>query len=189
MATRYLLDSNLLVYAVDRREPAKRERAREVLRRVGGAGSVALPAQVLSEFANACLRKLEPRPDPATVRREVERLLLAFPVFSTAVAACPVGKWGRRLLTAPTAKANGFSGHACGKSPLRCIPKAPSEPESVKSLKAASFRSECSNRRTRLVTSLESAAKFLPGDRTDYLPEPRKSSVIKSLTAHILLRH
>jgi predicted nucleic acid-binding protein len=81
MAARYLIDTNLLVYAVDRREPEKRDRAREVLRRVGGAGSAVLPAQVLSEFANACLRKLEPRPDPATVRREVERLLLAFPVL------------------------------------------------------------------------------------------------------------
>ncbi len=81
MAARYLLDTNLLVYAVDRREPLKRNRARELLRRVGGAGSAALPAQVLSEFANACLRKLEPRPDPAALRREVERLLLAFPVL------------------------------------------------------------------------------------------------------------
>jgi predicted nucleic acid-binding protein len=59
----------------------KRDSAMEVLRRVAGAGSAALPAQVLSEFANACLRKLEPRPDPAAVRREVERLLLAFPVL------------------------------------------------------------------------------------------------------------
>src|SRR5918994_5921721 len=81
MAARYVVDTNLLVYALDRREPEKRERAREVLRRVGGAGSAALPAQVLSEFANACLRKLEPRPEPATVRREVERLMLAFPVL------------------------------------------------------------------------------------------------------------
>src|SRR5919107_2514769 len=81
MATRYVVDTNLLVYALDRREPEKRERAREVLRRVGGAGTAALPAQVLSEFANACLRKLEPRPDPETVRREVERLMLAFPVL------------------------------------------------------------------------------------------------------------
>src|SRR3712207_8809285 len=79
MTARYLVDTNLLVYVLDRREPAKRERAREVLRRVGGAGSAALPAQVLSEFANACLRRLEPRPDPEVVRREVERLLLAFP--------------------------------------------------------------------------------------------------------------
>jgi predicted nucleic acid-binding protein len=81
MAARYLLDTNLLVYALDRREPVKRDRAREVLRRVGGAGSAALLAQALSEFASACLRKLEPRPDPAAVRREVERLLLAFPVL------------------------------------------------------------------------------------------------------------
>jgi predicted nucleic acid-binding protein len=81
MAARYLVDTNVLVYAVDRREPEKRERAREVLRRLGAAGSAALPAQVLSEFSSACLRKLDPRPDPETVRREVERLLLAFPVL------------------------------------------------------------------------------------------------------------
>jgi len=80
MASRYVLDTNLLVYAVDRREPLKRDRAREVLRRVGGSGSGALPAQALAEFTNACLRKLEPRPDPEAIRREVERLLLAFPV-------------------------------------------------------------------------------------------------------------
>jgi predicted nucleic acid-binding protein len=43
---------------LDRREPVKRDRAIEVLRRVAGAGCAALPAQVLSEFANACLRKL-----------------------------------------------------------------------------------------------------------------------------------
>ena len=76
-----VVDTNVLVYALDRREPEKRERAREVLRRVGGAGTAALPAQVLSEFANACLRKLEPRPDPEAIRREVERLMLAFPIL------------------------------------------------------------------------------------------------------------
>ena len=80
MAARYVLDTNVLVYALDRREPEKRDRAREVLRRVGASGAV-LPAQVLSEFANVCLRKLETRPDPAAVQREVERLLLAFPVL------------------------------------------------------------------------------------------------------------
>src|SRR5215210_9026587 len=81
MAARFVVDTRVLVYALDRREPEKRERAREVLRRVGGAGTAALPAQVLSEFGGACLRKLEPRPDPTTVRREVERLMLAFPVL------------------------------------------------------------------------------------------------------------
>jgi predicted nucleic acid-binding protein len=34
MATRCVVDTNLLVYALDRREPEKRERAREVLRRI-----------------------------------------------------------------------------------------------------------------------------------------------------------
>jgi predicted nucleic acid-binding protein len=81
MTTRYVVDTNVLVYALDRREPEKRERAREVLRRVGGAGTAALPAQVLSEFGGACLRKLEPRPDAEAIRREVERLMLAFPVL------------------------------------------------------------------------------------------------------------
>src|SRR3712207_5496426 len=80
MAARYVLDTNVLVYALDRREPEKRDRAREVLRRLGASGAI-LPAQVLSEFANVCLRKLEPRPDPVAVQREVERLLLAFPVL------------------------------------------------------------------------------------------------------------
>src|SRR5215204_7304136 len=81
MAARYVVDTNVLVYALDRREPDKRERAREVLRRVGGAGTAALPAQILSEFGGACLRKLEPRPEAEAIRWEVERLMLAFPVL------------------------------------------------------------------------------------------------------------
>ena len=39
MTAHYLVDTNVLVYALDRREPAKRERAREVLRRTGSTGS------------------------------------------------------------------------------------------------------------------------------------------------------
>jgi predicted nucleic acid-binding protein len=77
----YVVDTKVLLYALDRREPEKRERAREVLRRVGGAGTAALPAQVLREFGGACSRRLEPRPDPSAVRREVERLMLAFPTL------------------------------------------------------------------------------------------------------------
>jgi predicted nucleic acid-binding protein len=71
----------LLVYALDRREPEKRERAREVLRRLGGAGTAALPAQALSEFGGACLRRLEPRRDAEAIPREVERLMIAFPLL------------------------------------------------------------------------------------------------------------
>src|SRR5918997_3676294 len=81
MAARYVVDTNVLVYALDRRVPEKRERARKLLRCVGGAGTAALPAQVLSEFGGTCLRKLEPRPDAEAIRREVERLMLAFPLL------------------------------------------------------------------------------------------------------------
>src|ERR687894_2585991 len=81
MVARCVVDTNLLVYALYHREPEKRERAREVLRRVGGAGTAALPAQVLSEFANVCLSKLEPRPEAQAIRREVEHLMLAVPLF------------------------------------------------------------------------------------------------------------
>jgi predicted nucleic acid-binding protein len=81
MAARYVVDTDVLVYALDRRQPEKRQRAREVLRRVGTAGTAVLPAQVLSEFGGACLRKLEPRPESEAIRREVERLMLAFPIL------------------------------------------------------------------------------------------------------------
>ena len=107
MATRYVVDTNVLVYALDRREPEKRERAREVLRRVGVAGTAALPAQVLSEFGGACLRKLEPRREAEPIRQEVERLMLAFPLL---------------LLTGPwCSKPCGASGSTC--SPPTTTPR------------------------------------------------------------------
>ena len=81
MSLRYLFDTNVLVYAVDPGEPAKRDRAREAIRRAVSSGSAALPAQALSEYANVRLKKLRPSPDPGAIGREVERLLLAFPVL------------------------------------------------------------------------------------------------------------
>lgn len=81
VAARYLLDTNLLVYTVDGREPAKRQRSQEVVRRVTRSRTAALPAQALSEFSNACLKKLQPAPHPSVIAREVERLLLALPVL------------------------------------------------------------------------------------------------------------
>jgi predicted nucleic acid-binding protein len=112
MAARYVVDTNLLIYTLDRREPEKRERAREVLRRVGGSGTAALPAQVLSEFANVCLRKLEPRPNPTTVRREVERLMLAFPVLPV------TGPWCSKTCGASGSTGSPTTTPRSGRSPV-----------------------------------------------------------------------
>lgn len=81
MSPRYLLDSNVLVYTLDARAPDKRERAKETIRRVALGDSAALPAQSLSELSNVCLRKLEPALKPREIRREIERLQVAFPVI------------------------------------------------------------------------------------------------------------
>ena len=74
-------------------------------------------------------------------------------------------------MTTPTAKAVGFSGHACG-NPLRYVPKAPSEPVgpetlilSVSSICAASYRSVTVAAGCNSVASPESAAKILLGNR------------------------
>lgn len=81
MSPRYLVDSNILVYTLDARDPEKREWAKEVIRRVALSGSAALPVQSLSELSNVCLRKLEPALTPREVRQEVERLYIAFEVI------------------------------------------------------------------------------------------------------------
>ncbi|WP_047864372.1 PIN domain-containing protein [Rubrobacter aplysinae] len=81
MSPRYLLDSNILVYTLDAREPDKREWAKETIRRAALGGSAALPAQGLSEFSNVCLKKLEPALEPREIQQEIERLQVAFPVI------------------------------------------------------------------------------------------------------------
>ncbi len=55
-----LLDTNILVYAYDPRDPIKQRRAIEVLNRVRGARIGVISAQVLSEFYNAATQKLTP---------------------------------------------------------------------------------------------------------------------------------
>ena len=97
-----MFDTNVHVYSMDSREPAKRDRAREASRRAVRLGSAALPAQALSEYANVRLRKLTPSPDPGAVGREVERLLLAFPVLpltGPVVLQGPAGRARPRALS------------------------------------------------------------------------------------------
>lgn len=57
MSERVFVDTNIWVYAVDRAEPAKRERARAVLAPVDDA-HITVSSQVLSEFYTVVTRKL-----------------------------------------------------------------------------------------------------------------------------------
>ena len=66
---RYLLDTNVLVYGVDGRDPDKQDRALDVLARVGRppAGPLAaLPAQALAEFSRVTMPGSSRRSRPTT---------------------------------------------------------------------------------------------------------------------------
>ena len=81
MTSSYLLDTNLLVYCFDDREPKKQERALELLDRVGRGPSAALPAQVLAEFANVMLYKMEPPLPPEEVYEQIQLYKKVFPTY------------------------------------------------------------------------------------------------------------
>jgi len=63
-ADRFLVDTNVLIYAYDRSEATKQLRAREVLSRLVDEGSGVLSTQVLAEFFSAATRKLPERMTP-----------------------------------------------------------------------------------------------------------------------------
>jgi predicted nucleic acid-binding protein len=71
IAGRSLVDTNVLVYAYDLSEPAKQERAFEVLDHLAETGAGVLSVQVLSEFFTVVTRKI---PKPLSVEDAVERV-------------------------------------------------------------------------------------------------------------------
>ncbi len=79
MSTRRFMDTNVLVYRFDHDEPAKRDRARQLLDESGGAGRLVLSTQVLQEFYVSVTRKLA-RPLSANDALEAVRHLSEFPV-------------------------------------------------------------------------------------------------------------
>ncbi len=81
MDASYLLDSNLLVYCFDEEEPEKKDRALATIDRVGRLPKAALPSQVLAEFSNVALYKLEPPLSPDEVNEQVELYREVFPVL------------------------------------------------------------------------------------------------------------
>lgn len=71
MSAREFLDTNVLIYADDARDPRKRTRARELIRRLLRERRGVLSLQVLQEFFAAATRKLGMRSEDAR-RRVVE---------------------------------------------------------------------------------------------------------------------
>ncbi len=74
-----IVDTNVLVYLFDGRDPDKRKVARAAIDRLGRSGEGALPAQVLAEFSSVMLRKLGR--DAGAVAADVDVLRRVFPVL------------------------------------------------------------------------------------------------------------
>ena len=79
-----LVDTNILVYRVDPRFPAKQARAIELLRDGVSNNSLVLPHQAIIEFVSAVTKPIAGKRSLLTVEeahREAEELLIQFPVI------------------------------------------------------------------------------------------------------------
>lgn len=77
----FLVDTNVLVYAVDPEHESKRKRAEDVLAFIGSAGRGVLSAQVLAEFANVVFRRAGSKAVMEEAGRQVEAYDHAFVVL------------------------------------------------------------------------------------------------------------
>ena len=78
-----LVDTNILVYRCDPRDPAKREAARTVLRHGGASGELRIAHQSLVEFVNSVIRSRgaeSPLMNREDATRQAELYMAEFPV-------------------------------------------------------------------------------------------------------------
>ena len=78
----FLVDANVLVYAVDVSEDVKQLRALKVLTRLGQSGRASLSVQVLGESYNAMTRRLKPPLSPEDAEAAVLSYSDTWPVHS-----------------------------------------------------------------------------------------------------------
>jgi predicted nucleic acid-binding protein len=79
-----LLDTNVLVYRFDPRDPEKQERAKNLVRKGLVDGDLRIPHQAVIEFVAATTRPLPKGGSlltPEEARRESEELILQFPIL------------------------------------------------------------------------------------------------------------
>lgn len=100
MTERAFVDTNIWVYAVDRSDPAKRERARIAITPRTDA-HIAISSQVLSEFYTVVTRRLQPPLSDEQAAQMVDRLsqLPVVPVDADLVVRAIAGSrtWGISL--------------------------------------------------------------------------------------------
>lgn len=82
MSDRRFVDTNVLVYLFDVRDPTRRERARHIIGTEGAKGTLVVSTQVLLEVWVTLTRKLKPPIDPETATAVI-RTLTAWPIVST----------------------------------------------------------------------------------------------------------
>jgi predicted nucleic acid-binding protein len=79
-----LVDTNILVYRCDPRDPGKRAAALEVLRHGQASGELRIPHQALVEFVNSVTRSRGPAEPIMTLgaaTRQAELFMVQFPVL------------------------------------------------------------------------------------------------------------
>src|SRR5712692_11939798 len=76
-----LIDSNVLIYAQDYQDAARRDQAIRIMRQLQSSGTGRLSVQCLAEFASLATRRLHPRLSWVQTFVQVERLAQAFPVL------------------------------------------------------------------------------------------------------------
>jgi predicted nucleic acid-binding protein len=92
-----LVDTNVLVYRFDPREPAKQQRARELLREGLRANTLRVPHQAVVEFVSVVSRQLpdgKPLLPPADARREAEELMSQFAILYPNDDVLRLALWG-----------------------------------------------------------------------------------------------
>jgi predicted nucleic acid-binding protein len=77
-----LIDTNVLVYMFDQNEPARQQRAIQVLRTLEVTLAGRLSVQCLAEFCAVVTRRLRPTISPADALTQVERFLRVYPVYN-----------------------------------------------------------------------------------------------------------
>ncbi len=76
-----LIDTNLLVYLYDQKQPARQERSYRVLEQLELTRNGRLSVQALSEFFSVVTRKLSPKMIPAEALDQINLFVRVWPVF------------------------------------------------------------------------------------------------------------